>query len=244
MILPPPGRKPSPTSQRRRRPRPVLTLFGPDPLSQHYASRLDGVYDCVDRLTINAYFPIAQTPGGFRTWWRDLFDSDDNLDNTHLMRLAGRFSRHVRGWAKKHGIPVIDCRAGERKHEKGGQLFHRLGQCRRPEPGRRYLAPIRRDRAPGAGPAALARPVSLSGFGCGRTEEDALPVRVLDLSGRVQPEPPVPGWSGSGNRLSGSDRSHPSSVGSQDGYYDLRLQASPQYPGTDQARTSFASRDR
>jgi len=50
MILPPPGRKPSPTSQPRRRPRPVLALFGPDPLSQHYASRLDGVYDCVDRL--------------------------------------------------------------------------------------------------------------------------------------------------------------------------------------------------
>ncbi len=123
MILPPPGRKPSPTSQPRRRPRPVLTLFGPDPLSQHYASRLDGVYDCVDRLTINAYFPIAQTPGGFRAWWRDLFDSDDNLDNTHLMRLAGRFSRRVRGWAKKHGIPVIDCRAGERKHEIGEQYL-------------------------------------------------------------------------------------------------------------------------
>ena len=101
----------------------MLTLFGPDPLSQHYASRLDGVYDCVDRLTINAYFPIAQTPGGFRTWWRDLFDSDDNLDDTHLMRLAGRFSRRVRGWAKKHGIPVIDRRAGERKHEIGEQYL-------------------------------------------------------------------------------------------------------------------------
>ena len=101
----------------------MLTLFGPDPLSQHYASRLDGVYDCVDRLTINAYFPIAQTPGGFRTWWRDLFDSDDNLDDTHLMRLAGRFSRRVRGWAKKHGILVIDRRAGERKHELGEQYL-------------------------------------------------------------------------------------------------------------------------
>ena len=59
--------------------------LGPDPLSQHYADRLEGVYDCIDRLTINAW-PIAQAPGGFRTWWRDLFDSDDNLDNNHLMR--------------------------------------------------------------------------------------------------------------------------------------------------------------
>ena len=33
------------------------------------------------------------------------------------MRLAGRFSRRVRGYAKAHGIPVIDCPVGERKHE-------------------------------------------------------------------------------------------------------------------------------
>jgi hypothetical protein len=33
------------------------------------------------------------------------------------MRLAGRFSRRVRGWAKASGIPLIDCRPGERKHE-------------------------------------------------------------------------------------------------------------------------------
>ena len=39
------------------------------------------------------------------------------------MRLAGRFSRRVRGWAKKHGIPDVDCRAGERKHEIGEQYL-------------------------------------------------------------------------------------------------------------------------
>ena len=33
------------------------------------------------------------------------------------MRLAGRFSRRVRGYAKAHGIPLIDCSAGERKHD-------------------------------------------------------------------------------------------------------------------------------
>ncbi len=30
--------------------------------------------------------------------------------------MAGRFSRRVRGWAKADGVPVIDCKAGERKH--------------------------------------------------------------------------------------------------------------------------------
>src|SRR5713101_3505840 len=33
------------------------------------------------------------------------------------MRLAGRFSRRVRGFAKAHHIPVIDCRRGDRKHD-------------------------------------------------------------------------------------------------------------------------------
>ena len=38
------------------------------------------------------------------------------LDNTHLMRLAGRFARRVRAWAAANAVPVIDCTAGERKH--------------------------------------------------------------------------------------------------------------------------------
>jgi len=43
--------------------------------------------------------------------------SEEHLDNAHLMRLAGRFSRRVRGFAKAHHIPVIDCRRGDRKHD-------------------------------------------------------------------------------------------------------------------------------
>jgi hypothetical protein len=33
------------------------------------------------------------------------------------MRMAGRFSRRVRGYAKAHAIPLIDCPAGQRKHD-------------------------------------------------------------------------------------------------------------------------------
>ena len=53
-------------------------------------------YDVVDRIVLNAYFPLGQSPGGFRTWWRMLYGNDDHLDNTHLMLLAGRFSRRLR----------------------------------------------------------------------------------------------------------------------------------------------------
>ena len=88
-----------------------------DSFSEHYSDLLDGAYDCVDRIVLNGYYPSGHHPGGFRNWWRRLFGDDENLDNTHLMRFAGRFSRRVRGWARKRGIPVIDCRRRERKHE-------------------------------------------------------------------------------------------------------------------------------
>jgi hypothetical protein len=92
-------------------------MIATDPLGIAYADLLTGQYDCVDRIILNAYFPLACGPGGFRTWWRSLEGNDDTLDNTHLMRMAGRFSRRVRGWAQKENIPVIDCAAGERKHD-------------------------------------------------------------------------------------------------------------------------------
>lgn len=91
-------------------------MIATDPLGLAYADLLIGQYDCVDRIILNAYFAFACSPGGFRLWWRNLEGSDDTLDNAHLMRMAGRFSRCVRGWAKKENIPVIDCAAGERKH--------------------------------------------------------------------------------------------------------------------------------
>ena len=88
-----------------------------DEFSDYYAEFLDGTYDCVDRIVLNAYFQLGQSAGGFRTWWRRWKGSDDDLDNAHLMRMAGRLSRRVRAHAKANHIPLIDCKSGERKHE-------------------------------------------------------------------------------------------------------------------------------
>src|ERR1700692_1202770 len=86
-----------------------------DGLSTLYQDLLGGSYDCVDRIVLNAYFRMGHDPGGFRVWWRALTGSDETLENAYLMRLAGRFSRRIRGYAKAHDIPVIDCSAGPRK---------------------------------------------------------------------------------------------------------------------------------
>ena len=86
-----------------------------DGLSTLYQDLLGGSYDCVDRIVLNAYFHMGHSPGGFRVWWRALTGSDETLENAYLMRLAGRFSRRIRGYAKAHDIPVIDCPAGDRK---------------------------------------------------------------------------------------------------------------------------------
>ena len=82
-----------------------------------YNDLLEGRYDCVDRVILNAYFGSGQFGGGFRLWWRALNGSDENLDDTHLMRMAGRFSRRLRAWAKENKIPVVYSSPGERKHD-------------------------------------------------------------------------------------------------------------------------------
>src|SRR5262244_1226070 len=83
-----------------------------DGLSTLYQDLLGGSYDCVDRIVLNAYFRTGHDPGGFRLWWRALTGSDETLENAYLRRLAGRFSRRVRGYARAHGIPLIDVRQG------------------------------------------------------------------------------------------------------------------------------------
>ena len=89
-----------------------------DLLSERCGDLLTGSYDCPDRIVLNAYYQMGHAPGGFRVWWRRWHtDGDERLDNAHLMRLAGRFARRLRASAQAHGIPVIDCKAGERKHQ-------------------------------------------------------------------------------------------------------------------------------
>ena len=101
-----------------------------DDFCERYGDLLTGSYDCVDRIVLNAYFSLGHNPGGFRCWWRRLHvGSDGELDNTHLMRMAGRFARRVKAWANANGVPVIYCKAGERKHLIAGEYLdtHQVG---------------------------------------------------------------------------------------------------------------------
>lgn len=89
-----------------------------DDFSRHYAEHIEGVYECVDRIVINAYFQLGINGGGFRYWWRQLHGgSDATLTNERLKKDAGEFARRVRGWARAHQIPVIDAHKSERKDE-------------------------------------------------------------------------------------------------------------------------------
>jgi hypothetical protein len=94
-----------------------------DAFTEQYGEILEGTYDCVDRIVLNAYYLLGQTPGGFRVWWRQVHGSDENLTETMVMRYAGRFARRVRAYAEKNGIPVLQCGKGERKHELAEQYI-------------------------------------------------------------------------------------------------------------------------
>ena len=94
-----------------------------DKLCSHYQETLDGTYDCVDRLVLNGYFSLGCSPGGFRMWFRKLKGSDKDLNNSTLMRMAGKFSSRVNAFCKKNNIPLVYFKAGERKHEKAEILL-------------------------------------------------------------------------------------------------------------------------
>jgi len=94
----------------------ILSMKENDDFCSYYQEMLEGRYDCVDRIVLNGYFPLGHSGGGFRTWWRYLTGSDETLDQEHLLRMAGRFSRRVHAYAKANAIPLIHCSSGERKH--------------------------------------------------------------------------------------------------------------------------------
>jgi hypothetical protein len=50
--------------------------------TKQYGDRLTGSY---------ANYPLGYNPGRFRLWWRRWHgESDDELDDAHLMRLVGK----------------------------------------------------------------------------------------------------------------------------------------------------------
>ena len=89
----------------------------PDQLSTLYRDLVEGSYDCVDRIVLNAYFTYGTVGRRSAELVAALHGSDENLDDTRLMRMAGRFSRRLRAWAKANDVPVVYSSPGEEKHE-------------------------------------------------------------------------------------------------------------------------------
>ena len=93
-----------------------------DSLSEHYTPVLEGVYDCIDRIVLNAYCPMLITPGGVRNWYRIMENGDHDMSDANMMRYAGRFSRRVQSFCKKKNIPLVYFTTGERKHEEAEKI--------------------------------------------------------------------------------------------------------------------------
>ena len=66
-----------------------------DAFSEYYAELLQGTYDCVDRIVLNAFFPVGQTAGGIRTWWRFLRGDDLRLRQELTARACSLQGRSV-----------------------------------------------------------------------------------------------------------------------------------------------------
>jgi hypothetical protein len=90
-------------------------MLASDPFTRHHAPLLEGTYDLPDRIVLNAYFRLGGSGGGFVYWWKQLRGTTEHLTNSAIVEMAGRFARRVRGWTKKHNVPLIYCKSGERK---------------------------------------------------------------------------------------------------------------------------------
>jgi hypothetical protein len=88
----------------------------PDDLSSYLAQLLEGSYDCMDRITINAYYLLGQTGGGIRSWWRNWKGSDQGLSDAGMKAVAGDFGRRLKAWCRQNHLPFIDCHSGDDKH--------------------------------------------------------------------------------------------------------------------------------
>jgi hypothetical protein len=78
----------------------------------YHAELLDGSYDCMDRLVLNAYFPIGMTGGGLRSWWRLLRGDDSKLDDARLRDMGAS----ARTFCQRGGSPChVKSRCMKRK---------------------------------------------------------------------------------------------------------------------------------
>ena len=117
---------------------------------------------------------------------------------------------------------------GRHRLRQGGQLLHPHRRPRRPGPDRRHLVAARDDRAPGPG----LRPVDLHRLpvlraGPGRAATLRVRLRLLGLSGRVQPQPAVHHRRPDGPGVRPDRRPHPVPAGRADPADPVRRQATP-----------------
>lgn len=93
-----------------------------DDLTRDLSDRLEGHYDCMDRITLTGFFPLGSTSGGLLHWWNALA-GNQTLTEAKLRAFSGTFSRRLRAWAEKNGVPVVDFAIGDKtKHEQAEKL--------------------------------------------------------------------------------------------------------------------------
>jgi hypothetical protein len=194
-----------------------------DGFSERYGDLLYGSYDCVDRIVLNAYYPLGYNPGGFRTWWRQLHGDDEQLDNTHLMRMAGRFARRVRASATaRHSGDRLQARGTQTPDRRGLPRGAHRGLRRVPDPGRPRGRPglgghplggwgaVQPDQETG-----VRQPLLLPHHGPGVGTHDDQDVRASTVSARrssstatsMSPPPPAPAGSDTSRRATASPAS-------------------------------------
>ena len=113
-----------------------------DDFTGRYGDLLTGSYDCVDRIVLNAYYPLGHSPDGFRTWWRRWHYSFHVMDPAwgHLVvKMSGHPPFGAQVILNGHEYVACQARCGRDRVHQGGELLYLDHGSARPGPDRRDL---------------------------------------------------------------------------------------------------------
>src|SRR5688572_3736475 len=76
-------------------------------------------------MVVNAYYPLGQTGGGIRHWWRLWKGNDKTLSDAGMKAVAGDFARRLKAWCQQRNVPWIECHGDLEKHVLAESLLPR-----------------------------------------------------------------------------------------------------------------------
>src|SRR5215472_15137821 len=103
----------------------------PDDLSQYYAELLEGIYDCVDRIVVNAFFPWGGPSAACAAGGDSSTVMTRNSIDKHLREMQGHSPAACTPSAASNGFPSSGRDSGSESTSSPNRTYPRIEQAPR-----------------------------------------------------------------------------------------------------------------